>query len=192
RRRRAPSTTSSAPSVAALRVSSDRDAAWAAGPGWNRGPVTAAQTGAHIVTRCWWAGTDPLYVRYHDEEWGRPVRDDRRLFEKICLEGCQAGLSWLTILRKRENFRAAFADFDFERVARFTARDVNRLLRDPGIVRHRGKIEAVISNAKQARGLVERGGSLAAFIWRYEPEPLAKPEVVATSPASIALPKELK
>ena len=100
--------------------------------------------------RCWWCGTDPLYVEYHDREWGKPVRDDRRLFEKVCLEGFQAGLSWLTILRKRENFRRAFAGFDMERVARFTARDVGRLLGDEGIIRHRGKIESTINNAKRA------------------------------------------
>ena len=102
------------------------------------------------TVRCWWAGTDPLYLRYHDDEWGRPVVDDNRLFEKICLEGFQAGLSWLTILRKREAFRRAFAGFDIERVARFNARDVARLLQDEGIVRHRGKIESTINNARRA------------------------------------------
>ncbi len=102
------------------------------------------------MKRCWWPGEDPLYVKYHDEEWGLPVVDDRRLFEKICLEGFQAGLSWITILRKRENFRRAFADFDPAKVARFAARDVQRLLKDEGIVRHRGKIESTINNAKRA------------------------------------------
>ena len=102
------------------------------------------------MKRCWWCGTDPLYVRYHDEEWGKPVRDDRRLFEKICLEGFQAGLSWLTILRKRENFRAAFADFDFDKVSRYTSKDVTRLLKNEGIIRHRGKIESTINNARRA------------------------------------------
>src|SRR5947209_9115461 len=100
------------------------------------------------IRRCHWVGDDPLYIAYHDREWGRPVTDDRRLFEKICLEGFQSGLSWLTILRKRENFRRAFAAFDFERVARFGARDVRRLLADAGIVRHRGKIESTIQNAR--------------------------------------------
>ncbi len=125
--------------------------------------------------RCWWCGTDPLYVRYHDEEWGRPVRDDQRLFEKICLEGFQAGLSWLTILRKRENFRRAFADFDYERVARFTSRDVTRLLSDEGIVRHRGKIESTINNAKRILELRAEYGSLATFVWKWKPAPGSRP-----------------
>lgn len=122
------------------------------------------------VTRCWWCGNDPLYVAYHDEEWGRPVTDDRRLFEKLCLEGFQSGLSWLTILRKRERFRAVFNDFDPEAVARFTKRDVARLLGDSGIVRHRGKIESAINNAKRTLEIVETHGSLTAFVWRFEPE----------------------
>jgi len=112
------------------------------------------------MKRCSWPGEDPLYVKYHDEEWGRPVVDDRRLFEKICLEGFQAGLSWITILRKRDNFRRAFADFEPERVARFTARDVQRLLTDEGIIRHRGKIESTINNAQRARELASEFGSL--------------------------------
>src|SRR6185312_7711161 len=119
--------------------------------------------------RCRWCAAAPEFLAYHDNEWGFPVDDDRRLFEKLSLEGFQSGLSWRTILAKRENFRAAFHDFDFDRIARFTARDVARLLADDGIVRHRGKIEAVINNARRARELVEREGSLAAFIWRYEP-----------------------
>ena len=151
-------------------------------------------TGSDGRVRCWWAGQDALYIRYHDEEWGRPVRNDHRLFEKICLEGFQSGLSWITILRKREHFREAFEGFDPERVARFTVRDVNRLLKNAGIVRHRGKIEAVINNARRCRELIEREGSLAAFVWRYEPDParLAKPQTASTSAASIALSKELK
>jgi DNA-3-methyladenine glycosylase I len=128
--------------------------------------------------RCWWPGEDALYLRYHDEEWGGPVADDRRLFEKLCLEGFQAGLSWLTILRKRENFRAAFADFDIETVARFGAKDIERCLNDAGIVRHRGKIESVINNARRAIELIEEEGSLAAFVWRYEPKPSARPKRV--------------
>ena len=120
--------------------------------------------------RCRWCAATPEYVAYHDTEWGFPVADDRRLFEKLSLEGFQSGLSWRTILAKRDNFRAAFREFDFDRVARFGARDVKRLLGDAGIVRHRGKIEAVINNAQRARELVKREGSLAAFIWRYEPE----------------------
>src|SRR5215471_16494770 len=116
--------------------------------------------------RCSWCSGDPAYVDYHDTEWGRPTRDDRALFEKICLEGFQSGLSWLTILRKRENFRRAFANFEPARVARFTGRDVTRLLKDAGIVRHRGKIESVINNAQRARELVKQEGSLAAYLWR--------------------------
>jgi len=145
-------------------------------------------------TRCRWCAAAPEFLRYHDTEWGFPVRDDHRLFEKLSLEGFQSGLSWRTILGKRENFRAAFHDFDFDRIARFTARDVARLLKDEGIVRHRGKIEAVVNNAQRARELVKRDGSLAAFIWRYEPDgkQRAKPQTASTSAASIALSKELK
>jgi DNA-3-methyladenine glycosylase I len=144
--------------------------------------------------RCHWCSAAPEFLDYHDTEWGFPVSDDHRLFEKLCLEGFQSGLSWRTILAKRENFRAAFHGFDFDRIARFNPRDVNRLLMDEGIVRHRGKIEAVINNAKRAQGLVEREGSLAAFIWRYEPdmEQLAKPQTASTSAESIALSKDLK
>jgi DNA-3-methyladenine glycosylase I len=119
-------------------------------------------------TRCPWCLGTPEYVAYHDTEWGFPVADDRRLFEKLSLESFQSGLSWRTILAKRDHFRAAFHRFDFHRVARFTARDVTRLLKDEGIVRHRGKIEATINNARRARELVAREGSLAAFFWRYE------------------------
>lgn len=144
--------------------------------------------------RCSWCAATPEYLAYHDTEWGFPVSDDRRLFEKLSLEGFQSGLSWRTILTKRENFRAAFQGFDFEMVARFSARDVERLLTDKGIVRHRGKIEAVINNARRAGEIVESDGSLAAFFWRYEPNPaqLAKPQTVSTSPESIALSKDLK
>ena len=143
--------------------------------------------------RCRWSGAAPEFLAYHDGEWGFPVDDDRRLFEKLSLEGFQSGLSWRTILAKRENFRKAFHGFDFERVARFTQRDVERLLKDAGIVRHRGKIEAVINNAKRARELVDEAGSLAAFLWRYEAKaPPATPQVVSTSPESVALSKDLK
>lgn len=144
--------------------------------------------------RCRWCGGAPEFLDYHDREWGFPVRDDRRLFEKLCLEGFQSGLSWRTILAKRANFRAAFRNFDFDEVARFTQRDVTRLLKDAGIVRHRGKIEAVINNAKRARELVKAHGSLAAFIWKYEPDPaaLGNPQTASTSAASIALSKDLK
>jgi DNA-3-methyladenine glycosylase I len=136
----------------------------------------------------------PEFLDYHDTEWGFPVADDRRLFEKLCLEGFQAGLSWRTILLKRENFRAAFSNFDVDAVAQFTEADVERLLGDAGIVRHRGKIEATINNAIRAREMLERDGSLAAFLWRYEREQskLAPPELVATSPESVALSKELR
>jgi len=133
-------------------------------------------------------------LAYHDTEWGFPVADDRRLFEKLCLEGFQSGLSWQTILAKRENFRAAFCGFDIERVAAFTERDVERLLADKGIVRHRGKINAAINNAKHARELIVREGSLAAYVWRYasDDNEEAPPHPVSTSSASIAMSKDLK
>jgi DNA-3-methyladenine glycosylase I len=121
------------------------------------------------VARCWWSDSDELLRRYHDLEWGRPSADDRRLFEKLCLEGFMSGLSWLTILRKREHFRAAFLDFEPSVVARFGARDVARLMRDEGIVRNRAKIEATINNARAFRSLVDEFGSIAAYAWRYEP-----------------------
>ena len=152
------------------------------------------------AARCFWHGNLPDYLHYHDHEWGRPVADDRRLFEKICLEGFQSGLSWLTILRKRDNFRAAFAGFDFERVARFGEEDVERLLADAGIVRHRGKIVSTINNARRACELVEEAGSLAAFFWRYEPGQDQRPQVVdlahlranPTTAVSVRLSKDLK
>jgi DNA-3-methyladenine glycosylase I len=152
------------------------------------------------VARCAWSGRDPLYLAYHDREWGLPVADERRLFEKICLEGFQAGLSWLTILRKREAFRRAFRGFAIDEVARMGARDVERLLRDPGIVRHRGKIEAALGNARAALRLRDEFGSLAAFVWRYEPEPAERPRRVTRaalarlteSDASRALSRELR
>lgn len=145
-------------------------------------------------SRCRWCGAAPEFLDYHDTEWGFPVRDDHRLFEKLSLESFQSGLSWRTILAKRENFRAVFHDFDFDRIARFTQRDVDRLLKDEGIVRHRGKIEAIINNAQRAQELVKREGSLAAFIWRYEPDEkqLVKPQSASTSAESIALSKDLK
>ena len=151
-------------------------------------------TGSDGISRCQWSGAAPEFPAYHDTEWGFPVDDDHRLFEKLCLEGFQSGLSWRTILVKRENFRAAFHHFDFDRIARFTQHDLNRLLNDAGIVRHRGKIEAVINNARRAQGLVKRDGSLAAFFWRYEPDmkQLAEPQTVSISPESITLSKDLK
>jgi DNA-3-methyladenine glycosylase I len=127
------------------------------------------------VLRCWWANTDPLYRSYHDTEWGRPLADDRRLFEKICLEGFQSGLSWLTILRKRDNFRRAFKSFDPQTVARFNTRSVERLLSDPGIVRNRAKIESTISNARRCLALVDEFGSLAAYVWSFEPDASSRP-----------------
>ncbi|HJR20298.1 MAG TPA: DNA-3-methyladenine glycosylase I [Dongiaceae bacterium] len=142
--------------------------------------------------RCRWCAVAPEFLPYHDGEWGFPVGDDRRLFEKLCLEGFQSGLSWRTILAKRENFRAAFQHFDFDKVARFGARDVQRLLKDDGIVRHRGKIEAVINNARRARALVKEEGSLAAYLWRFEPKAAGKPQSASTSAESIALSKDLK
>ena len=139
--------------------------------------------------RCFWHGGLTDYVAYHDDEWARPVADDTRLFEKICLEGFQSGLSWLTILRKRENFRAAFAGFDIPTVARFGEADVARLLGDAGIVRHRGKIEAAINNARCAETLLEREGSLAAYIWRHEPAPGADALTLETLRARTILPE---
>ncbi len=130
------------------------------------------------VPRCWWGAGDALYRRYHDTEWGRPVGDDRRLFEKLCLEGFQSGLSWLTILRKRENFRSAFAGFDVEALSAFGPADVERLLADAGIVRHRGKIEATINNARRCAELSDEFGSLAAYAWGYEPDPATRPAVL--------------
>lgn len=145
-------------------------------------------------SRCHWCGAAPEFLHYHDAEWGFPVSDDHRLFEKLCLESFQSGLSWRTILAKRENFRAAFHDFDFDQVARYTQGDVDRLLNDAGIVRHRGKIEATINNARQAQALIKTEGSLATFIWRYEPDlsQLAEPQTASTSAASIALSKDLR
>ena len=147
-------------------------------------------------TRCW-STTDELYLAYHDDEWGRPVTDERGLLERLCLEGFQSGLSWLTILRKRENFRAAFAGFDPESVARFGARDVTRLLKDAGLVRHRGEIEAAIANARGTLTLREAGTPLEELVWRHRPQkrraaPKSFKDLAATTPESAALSKELK
>jgi DNA-3-methyladenine glycosylase I len=145
--------------------------------------------------RCW-TSKDPLYVAYHDNEWGRPVTDERGLLERLCLEGFQSGLSWLTILRKRENFRAAFADFEPEGVAGFGERDIKRLLGDSGIVRHRGKIEAAIANARGTLALREQGTSLEELAWAHRPSrhrsPRAPKDWQSTTPESVALSKELK
>ena len=165
---------------------------------------TAAPTGLFAdenqVTRCVWCRATPQYQIYHDTEWGFPVSDDRRLFEKICLEGFQAGLSWLTILNKREAFRAGFANFEYDAVADFTEADQKRLLLDAGIVRHSGKIASTINNAKRAQELRREFGSLAAYFWRYEPEAGTRPSQitrqtlsgVTTSPESIAMSKDLR
>jgi DNA-3-methyladenine glycosylase I len=152
------------------------------------------------VPRCWWCVATDDYRAYHDAEWGRPVTHDHRLFEKVCLEGFQAGLSWLTILRKRDAFRRAFANFDIERVARFTPRRVDALLQDAAIVRHRGKIESTINNARRAREIVDEYGTLAAYFWRWQPDAASRPAritkaalmTMGTTPAAIALSKDLK
>lgn len=146
------------------------------------------------LPRCPWSGQVPEFLAYHDTEWGFPVVDDTRLFEKLCLESFQSGLSWRTILAKRENFRSAFAGFDIDSVAAFGESDVDRLLGDAGIVRHRGKIEAVINNARRAQELVASEGSLAAYIWGFEPDAseVPDPQLQSTSPTSIALSKDLK
>ncbi|QDH70116.1 DNA-3-methyladenine glycosylase I [Marilutibacter alkalisoli] len=156
--------------------------------------MTATIPGPDGKPRCRWCAASPQFFDYHDHEWGFPVDDDRRLFEKLCLEGFQSGLSWRTILAKRENFRTAFHRFDFTRIARYDERDVERLLTDAGIVRHRGKIEAVINNAGRAVELARQEGSLAAYFWRWEPNPasLASPQTASTSPASVAMSKDLK
>lgn len=156
--------------------------------------MTTTLPGPDGRPRCRWCIATPDYVRYHDTEWGFPVADDRRLFEKLSLEGFQSGLSWRTILAKRENFRAAFRGFDFDAIARFTASDVERLLADRGIVRHRGKIEATIGNARRATELVAAQGSLAAYVWSFEPaaQDATGPASASTSPASIALSRDLR
>jgi DNA-3-methyladenine glycosylase I len=145
--------------------------------------------------RCW-TTTDELYLAYHDEEWGRPVTDERHLLERLCLEGFQSGLSWLTILRKRENFRSAFVGFDPEVVARFSNRDIARLLKDAGIVRHRGKIEAAIANARGTLALRDDGRPLNELVWQHRPKRRKAPRTLAgmpsTTPESTALSKELK
>lgn len=156
--------------------------------------MTAPYVGPDGKTRCQWCAVTPEYLAYHDNEWGFPVDDDQRLFEKLSLEGFQAGLSWRTILTKRENFRRAFHGFNYERVARFTPRDVERLLGDAGIVRHRGKIEAVINNAQRAKELVKQEGSLAAFLWSFEPAsaPATQAPVQSLSAESKAMSSALK
>ena len=142
--------------------------------------------------RCTWCQSAPEFFDYHDEEWGYPVSDDQRLFEKLCLESFQSGLSWRTILGKRENLRKAFSEFDLNRMAEFSEADVERLLQDAGIIRHRGKIEAVINNARRAQEMIAAEGSLAAYVWRYEADTPRPPQTTSTSPESIAMSKDLK
>ncbi|GJE28909.1 DNA-3-methyladenine glycosylase I [Methylobacterium organophilum] len=151
-------------------------------------------TGPDGRSRCRWCAAAPEFTAYHDREWGFPVADDRRLFEKLCLEGFQSGLSWRTILAKRDAFRTAFHDFDIDRIAAFNQADVERLLGEPGIVRHRGKIQAVLNNARRAQDLVREYGSLAAYVWQFEPfaDVLAAPQTTSVSAASIAMSKDLK
>ena len=148
------------------------------------------------LVRCSWAGSDDLYRHYHDREWGRPVTDDTRLFEKLCLEGFQSGLSWLTILKKRENFRAAFHGFDIDKVAAMGEADIERLLLDAGIIRHRGKIASTINNAKKAQAIRAEFGSLAAYYWGFEPDrargPIRPGEIPAETEISKRLSKDLK
>ena len=150
--------------------------------------------GDDAVPRCSWCAATQEYINYHDDEWGLPVNDDQRLFEKICLEGFQAGLSWRTILAKRENFRKAFKRFDFNKVSKFTTSDVGVLMQDRGIIRHVGKIEATINNAMRARELVMEKGSLAAYFWSFEPAHVAGTQLgpVSSSPMSVSMSKDLK
>ncbi len=163
-------------------------------------PRSGAARGGDGVTRCRWCQGDRLYEDYHDREWGRPVADDRRLFEKLCLEGFQSGLSWLTILRKRESFRKAFKSFDIASVARFNARSVDRLLSDAGIVRHRGKIEATINNARRCSELIDEFGSLASYVWAFEPDERSRParldwatlEKLGTNAEALRMSKDLR
>ncbi len=154
------------------------------------------RVGSDGVSRCWWCGDDPFYMQYHDDEWGHPVTADVRLFEKLCLEGFQSGLSWLTILRKRENFRAAFAGFDIASVAAFDDGDVQRLLADAGIVRHRGKIESTINNAGRALALRDEFGSIYEYVAQYRPDRTTRltvdGEMPATCAESVAMSKDLK
>lgn len=163
-------------------------------------PPEGILVGADGRPRCWWSGDDPVYQAYHDIEWGRPVADDRTLFEKLCLEGFQSGLSWLTILRKRDNFRRAFAGFRPAAIASFGDTDVERLMADAGIVRNRAKILATVNNARRYAELVAETGSLAAHLWSFEPDPSTRPEVLdhatlltyGTSRESKALSRDLR
>jgi DNA-3-methyladenine glycosylase I len=163
-------------------------------------PADEVVTGDDGIRRCWWGSGDPLYIDYHDGEWGRPESDDTRLFEKLSLEGFMSGLSWLTILRKRENFRRAFRSFDIPAVARFNTRSVERLMTDVGIVRNRAKIEATINNARRCADLIDEHGSLASYVWSFEPAASERPIMmdwatlsqITESPESLAMSKDLK
>ncbi len=163
-------------------------------------PKTGVITTDDGVSRCWWCVGNALYESYHDNEWGRPVANDTRLFEKLCLEGFQSGLSWLTILRKRENFRRAFKSFDITSVARFNSRSVERLMLDAGIVRNRAKIEATINNARRCLSLIDEFGSLAAYVWSFEPDERPRSATadwaalmnLGTSAEATAMSKDLK
>jgi len=155
------------------------------------------RTGADGRARCWWCGDDPTYVAYHDDEWGRPLHDERALYELLCLEGFQAGLAWITVLRKRPALRVAFEGFVVERVATFGPDDVARVLADPGVIRHRGKVEAAVVNARAVLALAESGSSLSALVWAYAPPPRSAwlgddDELPATSVEGTALAKELR
>ena len=163
--------------------------------------IKALLKGSDSKQRCFWCGDDAQYIEYHDLQWGRPVTNDDQLYEKICLEGFQAGLSWLTILRKRESFRRAFRNFDPKIVAGFNQRDVNRLMKDESIVRHRGKIESAIQNAKSTLEVQKEFGSLATFVWSFRPDPKITSknkapkqisEIKASTPESEALSKALR
>jgi DNA-3-methyladenine glycosylase I len=154
--------------------------------------MSATLPGPDGLSRCRWCAAIPEFLSYHDTEWGFPVADDRRLFEKLCLEGFQSGLSWRTILAKREAFRDSLHDFDFDRIAAFSEADIDVLMQNKGIVRHRGKITSVINNARRAQALVAEAGSIAAFVWSYEPKDVTQPQSASTSAESVALSKALK
>ena len=163
-------------------------------------PKKGLSTDEQGITRCWWAGDDPLYRSYHDDEWGRPIEGDEALFELLMLEAFQSGLSWLTILRKREGFRKAFDKFSIERIARYTKKDFTRLMNDAAIVRNRAKIQATINNAQHYEDLIDEFGSLSSFVWRYEPDPKTRPKRLTwdaltkmpKTPESTAMSKDLK
>lgn len=163
-------------------------------------PIDGLIEGVDGKTRCWWPSNDLQYMRYHDDEWGYPVSDDIHLFEKICLEGFQAGLSWLTILRKRENFRQAFDGFDYQKIAKYNEKKIETLVKDAGIIRHRGKITSTVNNAKKAQDLITEFGSLSSYFWQFEPASESRPNIndydiiksITMTPESLAMSKDLK